>query len=207
MNLRANLRLPKGLPGDWHGAAAAGLLLLVLLIGYFAIVQPIISKHEFYEENITSMQRRLHKYREMVASKPAMEARLNQLRRKQAANAYFLEQQSAALAATDLRSRVKAAVESSDAELISTQSLPLVENELFPRVGLSVRMTGDTAALQRVLYELESHPPLLFVDDLQVYSRQIRRRSRHNPRTIIEETRLTISFELYGYMRGSSAFG
>lgn len=201
------LQLPKSLSKDWHGAAAVGLLLLVLLLGYIVLIQPVISKHEFYQTNITSMQRRLHKYREMIASRPALEARLNQLRRKQAANAYFLEQQSAALAATDLRSRVKAVVESSGAVLTSTQNLPLIEDELFPRVGLSVRMTGDTEALEKVLYELESHPPLLFVDNLQVYSRQIRRRSQYDRRVIIEETHLTISFDLYGYMRDGHAVG
>ncbi len=203
-----NFHLPKvSLPKDWHGAAAVGLLLFILLLGYFAVAQPIMAKHVFYEENIASMQRRLQKYRQMIASKPALQAKLSQLQRKQAANAYYLEQQSAALAATELRSRVKAAVESSGGVLISTQSSPLVENELFPRVGLSVRMTGDTASLQKVLYELESHPPLLFMDHLQVYSRQIRRRSRHDRKIIIEETHLTISFELYGYMRGSRASG
>lgn len=203
MNLHLNSRLLK----DWQGVAAAGLLLFVSLVGYFAAVQPVIAKHAFYEENIASMQRRLHKYRQMIASQPALEAKLRQLQRKQADNAYYLKQQSAALAATELRSRVKAAVESSGGVLVSTQSLPLIKDELFPRVGLSVRMTGDAESLQKVLYELESHPPLLFMDHLQVYSRQIRRRSRHNPKVIIEETQLTVSFELYGYMRGSRASG
>ncbi|ADE16673.1 general secretion pathway protein [Nitrosococcus halophilus Nc 4] len=197
-----NLQLSK----KWHCATAVGLLLFVLLMAYFVLVQPVIAKHRFYQENIASMQQRLQKYNQIIASRTALEAELNRLRREQAANAYYLEQQSAPLAATELRKRVKTVVESSDGVLVSTQSLPLVENEPFPRVGISVRMTGDTEVLQKVLYDLESRRPLLFVDDLQVRSRQIRRRSRHDRRTIIEETQLTISFELYGYMRGSGAF-
>ncbi|KFI23350.1 type II secretion system protein GspM [Nitrosococcus oceani] len=190
-----------------HCAAAVGLLLLVLLMAYFVLIQPVIAKHGFYHEKIASMQQRLTRYNQIIASRPALEARLKQLQRKQAANAYYLEQQSAPLAATELRRRVKAVVESSGGVLTSTQSLPVVENELFPKVGIRVRMTGDTEILQKVLYDLEASRPLLFVDDLQVRSRQIRRRSRHDRRTIIEETQLTISFELYGYMRGNSAVG
>jgi general secretion pathway protein M len=189
----------------WHCAAAVGLLLLTLLMAYFATIQPVITKHAFYQENIASMQQRLQKYRQIIASRPALEAELNQLRREQATNAYYLEQQSAPLAATELRKWVKTAVESSGGILMSTQSLPVLENELFPRVGISVRMTGSTETLQKVLYDLESRRPLLFVDHLQVTGRQIRRRSPRDPRTIIEETQLTISFELYGYMRGSDA--
>lgn len=191
----------------WHGAAALGLLLLTLLVAYLAIVHPVIAKHEFYHENIASMQQRLEKYNQIIASRPALEAELQRLQRAQAANAYYLEQQSPPLAATELRKRVKSVIEASDGVLISTQSLPLVQNEPFPRVGISVRMSGDTETLHRVLYDLESRRPLLFVDDLQVRSRQIRRRSRLDRRVIIEETQLTISFEVYGYMRGNGAFG
>lgn len=195
------------LPEKWHCAAAVGLLLLVLLMAYLVLLQPVIAKHEFYHENIASMQQRLERYNQMIASRPALEARLKQLQRKQATNAYYLEQQSAPLAATDLRRQVKAVAESSGGVLTSTQSLPVVENGLFPKVGIRVRMTGDTEILQKVLYDLEASRPLLFVDDLQVHSRQIRRRSQHDRRTIIEETQLTISFDLYGYMRGNSAVG
>jgi general secretion pathway protein M len=193
------------LSGKWHCAVAIGLLLLTLLMAYFAIVQPVITKHAFYQENIASMQQRLQKYKQIIASRPALEAKLSQLQRKQAANAYYLEQQSAPLAATELRKWVKTVVELSGGVLMSTQSLPLLENELFPRVGINVRMSGKTETLQKVLHDLESRRPLLFVDHLQVSSRQIRRRSPRDRRTIIEETQLTISFELYGYMRGNGA--
>jgi general secretion pathway protein M len=193
------------LPGKWHCAAAIGLLSLTLLMVYFAFIQPVIAKHAFYQENIASMQRRLQKYKQIIASRPVLEAELNRLQREQAVNAYYLEQQSAPLAATELRKWVKTVVESSGGTLMSTQSLPLLENEPFPRIGISVRMSGDTEILQKVLYDLESRRPLLFVDNLQVRSRQIRRRSPRDRRTIIEETRLTISFELYGYMRGKGA--
>jgi general secretion pathway protein M len=193
------------LSGKWHCAAAVSLLLLTLLMAYFATIQPVITKHAFYQENIASMQQRLQRYKQIIASRPALEAELNQLQREQATNAYYLEQQSAPLAATELRKWVKTVVESNGGILMSTQSLPLLENELFPRVGISVRMTGNTEMLEKVLYDLESRRPLLFVDHLQVNGRQIRRRSPRDPRTIIEETQLTISFELYGYMRGSGA--
>lgn len=198
-----NLHLSK----KWHGAVAMGLLLLVLLMAYFALVQPVIAKHAFYHENIASMQQRLQKYKQIIASKPTLEAKLNQLQREQTTNAYYLEQQSAPLAATELRKWVKTVVESSGGVLMSTQSLPAPEGEPFPRVGINVRMTGDTEMLQKVLYSLESRRPLLFIDNLQIRSRQIRRRSQRDRRTIIEETQLTISFELYGYMRGNGAPG
>jgi general secretion pathway protein M len=193
------------LSGKRHSAVAAGLLLLALLLLHAVIIRPISAKHAFYRDEIASMQQRLQKYHQIIASRPALEAKLSQLQQEQAANPYYLEQQSGSLAATELRQRVKTVVEANGGVLVSTQSLPVAENELFPQVGISVRMTGDTEILQKVLYDLESRRPLLFVDDLQVQSRQIRRRSPHDRRTIIEETSLTISFKLYGYMRGGRA--
>ncbi|BAW79529.1 general secretion pathway protein M [Candidatus Nitrosoglobus terrae] len=195
------------LPEKWHGAAAIGLLLLILLMIYIVAIQPIIAKHRFYQENIASMQQRLEKYQQIIASRPTLEIQLKQLYREQATNAYYLAQQSAPLAATELQRWVKAALEASGGggTLMSMQNLPVVETELFPRVGINVRMNGSTEVLEKVLYDLESRHPLLFIDHLQVMSRQIRQRSLQDRKKIIEKTLLTISFELYGYMRDPNA--
>ena len=60
--------------------------------------------------------------------------------------------------------------------------------------------------IQKVLYDLESKTPLLFVNNLQVTARTLRRRrySRRNRNTPVETTvQLTVQFELAGYMRRS----
>jgi general secretion pathway protein M len=78
----------------------------------------------------------------------------------------------------------------------------------FSKVTIRVQMTSDTDALQKVLYDLESHEPLFFIDNLQVRARPVRqprRRLRGNaqqPPQAPSTVQLTTRFELAGFMRG-----
>ena len=54
----------------------------------------------------------------------------------------------------------------------------------------------NTAALQRVFYDLESATPFLFLDNVEIRSRPARRASGPEDDPILE-----VRFDLYGYMR------
>ncbi len=64
-------------------------------------------------------------------------------------------------------------------------------------------MTVTLEPLQNVLYTLESAKPYLFVDNLDVRRRvQRRRRKQTQPEA---ESRLTVRFDLYGYIRNGQS--
>ncbi len=105
-----------------------------------------------------------------------------------------------ALAAASLQARIKAAVEASDGRLASSQVLPPARSGPYTRVRVSVRLTIDNDGLQRLLYELESKPPLARVDNLLVSVRPAPRRRlggrrRGGPALVPDalDVRLTVS--------------
>lgn len=84
---------------------------------------------------------------------------------------YLIGEANATLSAAALQKRVKAVVERSGGRLASTQVLDSRAAEGFVHVTVAARLTLDTPALQRVLYELESRLPLLVVDEFVAVSR------------------------------------
>jgi len=205
-------------PGKkWQCAAAIGLVLLTGAVLYAAIARPLIEKRQFYRDHIQSMQANLGRLEALVATRPELESRLAALQQDQGSKGAYLRETTPALAATGLRRRVKEIVQSSGGKLVSTQNLPMKEGQRFERVTLKVQMTGSTEALQQVLHGLESQRPYLFVDDLSVRAREIRRRRprtrrdrrrRAKPRPpAVKETRLTVTFQLYGYLWANHGSG
>ncbi len=189
-----------------HRLTAVGLLFAVLIGIYWFIDGVLIAKYRFYQTNIEELQTRLQIFDNMLATRDELTAKIQQVRQDQSFKTHLLQQVSPTLAATDLQQRVKRVVESSGGELVSTQILPVTEEGGFSRVAINISLTGDMEVIQKMLYDLESKTPLLFVNNLQVTARTLRRRrySRRNRNTPVETTvQLTVQFELAGYMRRS----
>lgn len=189
--------------GRWHCRIAIALLLFVLLAGYWLMARPMIAKYHDYRANIEQLQDRLQRLRRMLASRQALQEQIQQVRQNGVVNSYYLKQSSPTLAATDLQQKVKEIVESNGGSLVSTQILPVTKEGDFSKVAIRVAMTGDTETLQKLSYVLESARPLLFVDDLQIRTRQIRQFNRRG-NTDDTQVQLSIQFDLSGYMLGEN---
>ena len=184
------------------------LLLLAVLAGLYWLVNGVlIAKYRFYQTNVEQLQDRLQRFNALLATREDLEAQIQAIKQNQSDKAYYLSQTSPTLAASQLQQRVKQVVESNGGSLVSTQILPEANEGGFSQVAIRVQMSGDTNALQQVLYALESARPLLFIDNVRVRSRVIRQRQRNrtrdrrNPAVVTEKVQLTLQFELGGYMR------
>lgn len=185
----------------WHRGLAVGLLALVLLAGYGLIARPMIMKYRDYRANIAQLQDRLQRLEGMLATRRSLEEQIQQVRQSGVIGHNYLGQSSPTLAATDLQQRVKDIVESNGGSLVSTQILPVTQEDNFSRVTIRVIMTGDTEILQKLSYALESARPLLFVENLQIRAQQTRRfNNRNDPGDT--QIQLSIQFDLSGYMLG-----
>lgn len=202
----------------WHCLSAFGLLVVLLLLVYAAIARPLMAKHEQYRSAIASLEQRLQRYQALIATRPQLERQLRRLEQDRSARGLFLVEKEPSLAATELRRKVKEVVQAAGGTLVSTQSLPEQTDEAFPRVTLKVQVQGDTAMLQRVLHALEAQRPLLFIDNMGIRAREIRRRTYRDrrsrraqrarrPEPAELETRLTVGFELYGYLMVADGIG
>lgn len=178
---------------------ALGLTVIVLLVGFEVFDRVWIGKHTYYREHLEDLQGRLQRLNTLLATQEDLEQMLNRIRQDSSTDAYYLPEESPTLAATSLQQRVRQAVESNGGNLVSTQILPVVAEDGFARVAIRVQMTGDTEAVQKMLYTLESARPLVFIDALQVRAQPVRRRRTARGAEELE-MQLVTQFELAGYM-------
>lgn len=175
------------------------IALLVFVIGglYRGVAVPAWRTYTQNNEEIELHRDRIQRFTRIAANQATLEKQVRDLEQRQDLKRYMLNQESTTLAAAALQERVKAIVEESGGKLASTRVLPAEEQGTFSKVAVSVRMTVSTEALQKVLYELESALPYLFIDDLAILARRSRRARRNE----VVAQNLDVRFALAGFMR------
>lgn len=169
------------------------LALLFSMVGFVLI--PWWKQMADYEQTLSQNRALLQKYKSVLISRPALEARLKDPQNEVRMLNDYLKGKTAALAAAELQQKIKAIIGTVNGKLVSTQTLPVQDMAPASKVLVRVRMRSNTEALLNVLHGLESERPLLFVEKFTI--RRYQRRRNRNP----EE--LDIHFDLSGYMRQS----
>ncbi|MBM3489333.1 MAG: hypothetical protein FJX68_02615 [Alphaproteobacteria bacterium] len=134
----------------------------------------------------------LVRLRELAARREALRAEVEALRRAPALQNVFLATGSEAQATAALQERVKRAVASGGARLVSLEALPVRSQDGGPQLGLRVRLVADTGALQRLVCALEVGRPFVFLDALYVRSR--------TAAAAPGEPSLDIRFDVWGFL-------
>ncbi|MFC3551520.1 type II secretion system protein GspM [Lysobacter cavernae] len=184
---------------------ALGLLLAVLLLGYFTLIHPWWTV-PMLEANarIDALQQRELRQRMQLRQAPLVEQRLTQVRAQLARSPGFLSEASAELATAGLVQRLEAVVAQASPGnrscAISNRS-PLAEprRDRYARVVVQVRLRCGSGELASVLYALEGGTPRLFVGNLNVLSSRgyfLPGNARPSG-----DGGLDVSFDLYGYLR------
>jgi general secretion pathway protein M len=145
------------------GALAVGLVLIALLV-----VTPVVAAFSAQDDEIQDSLHQLSVYRAEIASKPALEAALNDLNRKGASVPGVVEGDSVALAQAALQSQIKALVEANGGTLRSVQMLPVTSQGGFDVIAVQCDLSVPQARLQDLAYAVASHAPYLFVDEASI---------------------------------------
>lgn len=183
---------------------AVGLLAGVLLAGYGLVLAPVIAAYQEVSRQIEESQLLLQRYRSLASQRPELSARLADLEQQAPKVGGYLKGPSDALAAAELQDHARAVIEGAGGSLRSTQILPVSaadSNVPMRRATLRIQLGIDITGLQKVLYQLETGQPYLFVDELTVRQQRMRRRSKEPE----QEPVLDVSFEVFGYVRGAEA--
>ncbi len=183
---------------------ALGLLGGVLLAAYGLVLAPVIVAYQEVGQEIEEAQLLLQRYRSLASQRPELSARLAGLEQQAAKAGGYLKGPSDALAAAELQDHARAIIDGAGGSLRSTQILPVsAEDSKVPvrRATLRIQLGISIEGLQKVLYELETGQPYLFVDQLTVRQQRMRRRSAEAE----QEPVLDVSFEVFGYVRGAAA--
>ncbi len=183
---------------------ALGILAGLCLALWLGIAQPLLVQFADYRETVAQAEEQLPKLRSMAARIPLLKADLKRLEQDPTARTRQLTGANDALAAADLQNRLGKIASANGVVLRSTQILPPEDEEGFRRISVRVAMEGDTDALLKILYGLETAPTLLFIDNLEIRSRSGGRIARNPSRQAgASQYLLLVRFDLAGYVGGA----
>lgn len=182
---------------------AIGLLAVAVMLVYFVGFHWFVMRHVSLSGEIGDLERQIARYKGTVEMAEPMRARLNELRASQMDSALFLDGDDANIATAELIRMLRDWVDRSaaDAELCSiTNTSPrrYTDPERFRSVRVNVRMQCPLDDFMRVLYEMESGVPLVFVDNMMINQRLSP--DQRTRRGATPYGQLDIRFEMYGYI-------
>lgn len=166
------------LPPPGKGQVLALCLLFIAgTLVYFVGFSAFFRERAEINEEIGSLLETEQYARAKLAQKPRLEQRLGEVAQFEAANTYFLAEDSFDLAAAGLNSKLKQVIgEQANQErcsVISSQNQRAPGNEPYERVTIQVRLRCDLPDLAKVVYQLENATPLLFISELNLYQQPI----------------------------------
>lgn len=181
---------------------AIGLLLVVLLLGYFLLLHWwFVVPLQHIRGEMGDLRDTHSRYAAAMAEKPMLQQRLAALGAGQAASSAFLATDDPNTAAADLMQRVVDVVAASTvgASCAVSQKMPLPNppagaGEPYRKAAVSISLSCDAEPLAAVLQALEQGTPYLFVDDLSIYRNPVA--AQQNSAAPLE-VQLTLS----GYVR------
>jgi general secretion pathway protein M len=176
---------------------AIGILILVIALPYWLMVRPILDEFARIDSEIAEQQERLGRLTSIAERLATLESQRDALARGGNRAEGYLTGGSEAIVAADLQNRLKTLIANAGGKLASTQVLPATEEAGFRQVSVRVRLNTSINGLSTLLYELETGEPLLFIDNLDVSTRQDRPRAGETE----GEADLSITFDVYGFLR------
>ena len=196
------------LPHEHGRPIAIGLLVLALAIFYGAGLHwwwtaPMLAMGDHIEE----LRQEELQSRMTIAQKPAIEKRLDEVRKLEAANPGFLSEASVELAQADLTQRIESQIaevspDHSACTIVQRTPTPWAgAAERYQRVVVQVRLLCGMNEFAALLHAFEGGRPQLFVDNLNIISQHTF--VADNDATDTSQP-LNISFDLYGYLRPGS---
>jgi general secretion pathway protein M len=177
--------------------AALGILLLVVLFAYLGIAQPVLDAYAAARSDAETLRSAIARAEAVSAAAGDMRQQLAQTEQQARDANGFLPTTSDALASASLQDLVKNAVHKARGDLRSTQILTAQDEGAARRVSVRVQFTADLAGVQRVFYELESIPLILFLNNVQITRQQAVPTARGTA-----SSQLAVQFDIVGYKRG-----
>jgi general secretion pathway protein M len=182
---------------------AIGLLVVAAVLVYFLFFHWFVVKHVRLGGEIDRLEAQIARYKGTVELADPMRERLSELRASQMDSALFLEGEDPNIATAELIRMLRNWVDRSagDAELCNiTNTSPrrYSDPERFLSVRVNVRMQCPLDDFMRILYEMETGVPLVFVDNMMINQRLTPEQSGRRGSTPYGQ--LDIRFEMYGYL-------
>ena len=173
---------------------AIGLLVAAIVVIGAVIAIPVWMVNRHYDNALGDYSDKLARYRGIAAARPQVTRQLDAMRAKETRK-FFLRSGTSALAAAEVQETLRALVESSGGRLITMQGLTPKDEGRYRQIGVNVQLTANIIALRKILHQVESNTPYLFIENLLVRS-QVPANFKPQPGN---EPEMFVQFDVYGY--------
>ena len=180
-----------------HKITAGIVLLITLVLLLFLLILPTYALFESTKEEVASLQHRLLQYKTISSKTRGLSNKLAKLQAFNEDQEYYFEQGKAALVSAELQGIVKGVLERQGAKILSTQPITSgIQDER--QVKIAVHCRADIMSLRNLVYELESHIPVLIIDKIKI-GRGFRTTFRNQQSNRTNDT-LDIRFDISGFL-------
>jgi general secretion pathway protein M len=176
---------------------AVGILAGLIIAFALVTVAPVWMANASRQAALNEASERLQRYQQIAARDRELLPQYRTLLQKQRSAGNHLRSETSAVAGAELQRLVKTITGSNEAQILSTQLLPVSEEQGFLRVALKVRLRGNLEAILQSLYDIETDDVYMFVDDVALRDNMI---GRSNARIRMMDA----EFELVAYMPEAS---
>lgn len=181
---------------------ALSILLLIVVLVYFLFFQSFVDDHILLNEEMSDQEQSRQEYTELAEMIPELQQRISKVKETVGDNSNFLTADSYNLGTAELTRILKSIVTSvtqvrSECDIVSNTPSKDRNPDKFEKIILKVRMRCQFQKMATVLMNIENNVPYLFIDNLQLEQRIIRR-SRKD--VIPKAPILEIRFDLNAYM-------
>lgn len=145
---------------------AIGILVLAVLAILSLTAGPVWYANASRQAAMDQAQERLLRYEQIAVRDKELLPQYEALRQAQKSAGNQLRSDTAAVAGAELQRRVKDITAVHEAQIVSTQILPVASEEGFVRIALRVRLRGVLPSLLQSVYDIETNEVHMFLDNL-----------------------------------------
>ncbi|MFW1677720.1 type II secretion system protein GspM [Pontibacter sp. JAM-7] len=186
--------------------AALLLLALVVAVLYQLVLGPLLNRYLENSDQIDRLQHQLAVYQRVAGDLDSQQEKLRQLKASNPTVGMYLTETRPTLAAAELQQILNRLLTRGGGQLVSTQIITSPTTDALPAVAIKVRLRCEIDELVQLLYSLETHRPVMFVENLLLTStaQNASQRARVTRRTArlsrsIELPSLDLRFDLVAY--------
>ena len=183
--------------------AALAILAFVMAFFFAVLVLPVRQAFEQRDQEIQQSLELLKRFGGQELETASLERRRDILKREAQSGPNLLRGANPSVAAASLQQFIRSAVQAERGTLQSVQILPAKAEVGYRRVTVRSQVDLNATGLRNLMHRIESSRPLLFVDNIDIRPGQ----QIANVASGEVEMRLTIRFDIYGFVRAAEEKG
>lgn len=152
---------------DYRKLAAWGAVLALALLILGVLLGPLVARHRELDAGIARDRQVLERLTRLDASRDLIHEAAKRFNDEELASLVYSQDTPPAQIALDVQKRVTEILDKSGAEVktVATYNVPA---EDFQGSGIKITFTGPMESVAMALHEIESAPPLLVIEELDI---------------------------------------